>query len=376
MKRQHSHERSRVVGADTLTEIRQNADWRRVFDALGLVRAQRRGSVDDWWASSPFATDADPSFHMNARGWYCFSSGQGGGVLELVQEVKGLDCYAAGQWLLDSGLSHRGGQAGATPLPRPAGGEEQGERPAKEPKTPNKPIRKNLVPSLDPAHPELVRRGISAETCAYLGCGAYGEEHRGHLAGRIVFQVRGVEEKDGRLQPVILTHMGRALSDEKEAEGGKWHAYKGFHKTLEIYNLDHLLLDERAVAQARESGHVVLVEGCFDVAKLVEAGILNVGATFGTHLDQDQLSRLRLIAERTGVRDFRVWYDRDKAGWQGQQKAVELIDATGELKADGFDWNVAFPSPTRGYVQIPDALKDPGEFSVGQLRFLREKQVV
>jgi hypothetical protein len=359
-----------------LSEIRDNADWRRVFDALGLMRDERRSKIDDWWASSPFAADSDPSFHINDGGWYCFSSGQGGGVLELVQQVHNLDCYAAGRWLLEHGLSHcrRFAEVEGSPAPPPSG-EKRTEAP-KRAKAPNTPIRQNLVPVLSADHPELQRRGLSAATCAYLGCGAYGEERKGSLAGRIVFQVRGIGEKDGGLQPVVLTHMGRALTDEQEREGGKWHAYGGFHKTLEIYNLDHLMLDDRAVAQTQASGHVLLVEGCFDVAALVEAGILNVGATFGAHLDEDQLPRLKQIAARTRVARFRVWYDRDPAGSSGQQKAVDLINATDALSADGFDWTVAFPSPTRGAVQIPQFLTDPGEFTAEQLRFLRAQRIV
>lgn len=359
-----------------MSEIRRNADWRRVFDALGLARDERRSKVDDWWARSPFADDRTPSFHINDGGWYCFSTAEGGGVLELVQKVHDLDCYAAGRWLLDNGLSHCGAFPGTdvTPAPPPSG--EKKTDPPKREKTPNTPIRQNLVPALGTDHPELIRRGLSAATCAYLGCGAYGEDRKGPLAGRIVFQVRGIEENGGQLRPTILTHMGRALSDAQEQAGGKWHAYGGFHKTLEIYNIDHLLLDDQAITQAQACGHVLLVEGCFDVAALIEAGILNVGATFGSHLDAGQLPRLEQIAQRTGVGKFRIWYDRDVAGIQGQHKAIERINATGTLTAEGFDWNAAFPSPTRGDVAIPPSLTDPGEFTAEQLRFLRERGVI
>lgn len=359
-----------------MSELRRNADWRRVFDALGLVRDERRSKVDDWWASSPFADDRTPSFHINDGGWYCFSTGEGGGVLELVQKVHNLDCYAAGRWLLEHGLSQCSRVTGAEASPAPPPSGEKKTDAAIRAKTPNAPIRQNLVPALVTDHPELTRRGLSAATCAYLGCGAYGEKRKGPLAGRIVFQVRGVDEKDGQLRPVILTHMGRALTDEQEQEGGKWHAYGGFHKTLEIYSLDHLLLDDHAIAQAQACGHVLLVEGCFDVAALVEAGIRNVGATFGAHLDEDQLPRLEQIAARIGVARFRIWYDRDKAGAQGQHKAVERINATGTMTAEGFDWEMAFPSPTRGAVQIPQSLTDPGEFTAEQLRFLRARGVI
>jgi hypothetical protein len=176
--------------------------------------------------------------------------------------------------------------------------------------------------------------------------------------------------------PVILSHIGRALTEAQEEARGKWHHYRGFGKTQELYNIDRLLLDPAAGAQARTSGHILLVEGCFDVAKLVEAGILNVGATFGAHLDADQLPRLQEIATTTGVNHFRVWFDRDPSGAAGQAKAVALLQASGGLTATGFDWAVSFPSPARGRVPIPATVTDPGECSEEQLRFLRRKNQV
>jgi len=367
----------RYLVASDLDEINRQADWRALFEALGLVRDDHRSKLDDWWARSPFAEDRTPSFHMNDRGWHCFSTGQGGGPVRLVQLRLGLDCYAAGRWLLEHGLSSCSRLTDTAPAAAPpASGEEETSETPRTAKTPNRPIRQDLLPALDASHPELARRGLSAATCAYLGCGYYGEEHRGPLAGRIVFQVRSVKEKAGRLAPVILTHMGRALTAEQAQAAGKWYAYKGFRKTLELYNQDKLLLDPDAIAQAQATGRILLVEGGFDVARLVEAGILNVVASFGAHLDEDQLPRLRAIAKRTRVRQVRVWYDRDEAGGHGQQQAIERITRSGDLVADGFDWDVTFPSPARGEVGIPAALTDPGELSVEQLRFLRQQGLV
>jgi hypothetical protein len=72
----------------------------------------------------------------------------------------------------------------------------------------------------------------------------------------------------------------------------------------------------------------------------------------------------------------RLWYDRDKAGDRGQKQAVDRINETGDLTAEGFDWNVTFPSPTRGRVQIPETIGDPGEFSEKQLNYLRKSQML
>ena len=69
-------------------------------------------------------------------------------------------------------------------------------------------------------------------------------------------------------------------------------------------------------------------------------------------------------------------FDRDEAGRRGQEQAVALINSADGLAADGFDWEVSFPSPARGSVKIPETLTDPGEFSGEQLTWLRERGVI
>jgi len=54
--------------------------------------------------------------------------------------------------------------------------------------------------------------------------------------------------------------------------------------SLELYNLDHAILDDEATDQAKATEHVLVVEGPFDVARLYAAGIRNVVATFGASL--------------------------------------------------------------------------------------------
>ena len=96
---------------DKLREVRSNADWRKLFDALGLKRDPHKSSADDWWAKSPFTDERDPSFHINDKGFYCFSTQESGGVIELVQAYfrhrtgEALNCYNAGRWLLEQGVS-------------------------------------------------------------------------------------------------------------------------------------------------------------------------------------------------------------------------------------------------------------------------------
>jgi 5S rRNA maturation endonuclease (ribonuclease M5) len=310
-----------------------------------------------------------------------------------------MNCYEAGKWLLENRLSRvttgskassvlrekEKGSTGNTEERRGAGEDTEQDpqdvvKPREEDETQkreNVPIRQTLLPSLDMGHPEFKKRGISQGTCAYLGCGYLSENSKSPLSGRLVFQVRGVQEDEEQsLHPAVLTHMGRATTKDQEDQGGKWWIYGGFHKTLELYNIDKVILDKEAVRQARETGHVIVTEGCFDVAKLVEAGVRNAVATFGVHLAEDQVKRLKQIAEKAGVREFLFWYDRDKAGNEGQEKALEILKGEEEITTKAFDWEMSFSSPIRGDVKIPENIGDVCEFSVEQLRWLRLRKVI
>ena len=120
----------------------------------------------------------------------------------------------------------------------------------------------DLRPYLRSDHPEWGRRGISAETCRYLGCGflphRVGAKTSSPLNSRLVFQVRGVLENGHHLEPVILSHSGRALTGQQEESDGKYWSYP-FRKGLEIYNQDKLLLDVEACSQTGAFG-LILVE--------------------------------------------------------------------------------------------------------------------
>lgn len=386
------------LDADRLREVRQNTDWRKLFVALDVPKDEKKSKQHDWWGKSPLKPgERNASFHMNDQGWYCHSTGQGGGPIELVQAVyPGMSCYDAGRWLLEHQVSFlvtetrarvetatSGNGSRETPPVESAAVQAAGAQ--EQEGTENRPIRQDLRPRMNRSHPAFAGRGIwQEEVLEELGAGHW-ERHRPRkdgrpdpLNGRLVFQVRGLREQSGTgmLKPVILTHTGRALTDEQEERDGKWWTFPGFRKSLELYNLDLAILDQEADRQARQHGHVIIVEGCFDVAKLWTAGIRNVVATFGAHLSKEQMPRVDLLSEMLGVDRFLVFYDRDQDGTQphgmGAADAVDLLGRRG-FEADAFDWNQTFPSPMRGEVAIPPEITDPAEFSVEQLQWLRRE---
>ena len=378
--------RTPFLDNERLRDVRQNTDWRKLFTALQIRKDQRKSREHDWWGWSPLNPDeGNASFHMNDRGWYCHSTGRGGGPIELLQALhQGMTCYDAGRWLLDHRVSFLVAETrsaittteGAAPTTVPTKMPSVQSRP-----TENRPIRQDLRSRLDPTHPTFTERGIPVEVLQDLGVGFWQRQQARKdgkpdpLNGRLVFQVRRLHEDDEGLKPVILTHTGRALTAEQEERDGKWWTFPGFVKSLELYNVDLAILDDEAIRQANETEHVIIVEGCFDVAKLWAAGIKNVVATFGARLYAEQLPRLELLSELLGVDRFLIWYDRDQDGsvphGRGAIEALNLIRQNG-YAADVFDWNQSFSSPRRGTVPIPSSIQDPCEFSMEQLRWLRE----
>ena len=371
----------RFFHPDELSAIRQGCDWRRLLDDLGVRADVKRCTTGEFWGYSPFNPDEQTaSFHMTEPGvWYDWStratapgrSKPGGGVIELVQAIHAargevLKLNEAAGWLLECGYSRLSSPPEQSP-PRPEAAADA-DTPA-----PNKPITIDLVPRLSElgTHPQFRQRGISAATCQYLRCG-YLNASKGALAGRIVFQVGGVSE-DGASR-VILSHVGRATTPKQE-EKGKWRFYRGFNPSLTLFHLDNLLLDPAAREQATTTGHVLLVEGAFDVAKCVEAGIRNVVATFGAHLSDTQAALLRNALDQLGAREVRLFYDRDRAGLTASEDETGRLSALG-VATTAFDWEQQFTDKEGQTKPIPATIQDPCDFSAAQLRWLRARKVL
>ena len=359
-------EKSRfVMPKEQLPKIWQMANWEKVIEVFGLeVDEKRRGKPDEIWIKSPFTGEKTASLHLNLTEniFKDFSSGLGAkcGVLNFCQDLLGLrgqtmNCYEVASWMMENGISNMDVSSQEV---------KQNVQVLKEPEE-NKPIRVDLRPWLQPQHLELRSRQVSEATCRYLGCGFLPERAKvSPLNERLVFQVRGVSGS----KPIILTHVGRALTPQQKETDGKYWGFP-FFKRLEIYNQDKLLLDASARQQVERFG-LVLVEGFFDVAALVESGCLNVGALMGSHMTEQQMARIKFISSRVPIPKITVFLDRDEAGNTGAEKAVALLRANG-FSAEAFDWNQIFKRSGADLVEIPATIRDAGDMSVRQLQWLR-----
>lgn len=386
------------VDREVLEQLKTNCDNKGVFLGLGLkaVKITKNKLI----AISPFnPSEKHPSFEMYLQKhyWRCFSTNRYGSILDLVSLLQNCDVYESARWIISNGYSSYSkqfktkglqivcSQNSVTPSINKdlsdsvstVSGDEgknfnyRGRNELGE----NKQAKFDLLRYLRPSHSEFIRRGITKEVCEYLRCG-FLENGGRSMRARLVFQIYGVSVGDGgALSPILLSHVGRATT-EKQLQEAKWWQYEGFHKSNELYNIDRVLLDEKAKQQALDLGWVLVVEGCFDVAKLVTANCLNVIAIFGSSLAAQQIEKLKLIAERLGKEiTFLLWFDKDKAGVEGQNTAINLLKESG-LKATGFDWERKFSKDEGSIVGFPDTVKDPCEFSIEQLKYLRKMRII
>ena len=367
---------SKTISRDQLPQIWQQASWLEVIKVFALQVDHKRSRRDDEiWIKSPFTQEEKASMHvsLSANTFKDFSSGKGGGIMQfcrlmLRRQGREMTLFEVAQWMVSEGIctaNHLESQSVCVQR-------QQGERAAVgSSNTTNPAIEIDLRRYLRPDHPELHRRGISAATCRYLGCGFLPQrtwaKTASPLNSRLVFQVRGLRENGHSLQPVILSHAGRALSPEQEACHGKYWSYP-FRKGWEIYNQDHILLDDQAWRQANTFG-LILTEGFFDVAKLVEAGCRNAVALMGSTISAQQIERLVWIHARVRFPRIVLFLDRDPAGQNGVRQVRERLSLH-NLPVSVFDWDQLVPFDGHRAQPIPESIRDPADMSVQHLRTL------
>lgn len=373
---------SKTISREQLPQIWQEANWLEVIKVFALEVDHKRSRRDDEvWIKSPFTQEDKASMHVSLSEniFKDFSSGKGGGIMQFCREMlrrqgQEMTMRQVARWMVAEGIStvnHPESQSsfGQREQVKKAGpGVSKNTNPA---------IKIDLRRYLRPDHPEWRRRGISAPTCQYLGCGFLPQrtwaKTASPLNSRLVFQIRGIRENGHGLHRIILTHTGRALTREQEDSHGKYWSYP-FKKGWEIYNQDHILLDEEARRQANTFG-LILTEGFFDVAKLVEADCRNVVALMGSTISAEQIKRLMWIHARVRFPRILLFLDRDPAGQSGILQIREQL-APHALPVTVFDWDQWAPGNGQGPKPIPESIKDPADMPVEQLRTMRRQGIL
>jgi DNA primase len=166
----------------------------------------------------------------------------------------------------------------------------------------NPPLTFDL--KLDPAHPYLDERGLSAEIVTEFGMGYC---NRGLMAGRICIPIHN---ERGELVAYAGRWPGEAVPDDQE----RYKLPAKFQKSRVLYNLHRIA----------EGEHVVLVEGYWSAIRLHALG-LPVAALMGWSASADQIALLR----DRGTRFITLLLDGDETGQRGRERV--LPDLAGEF---------------------------------------------
>ncbi len=331
-----------------IDDLRMQADIVQVVQEY--VSLRKSGAV--YKGLCPFHSEKTPSFQVNReKGFFhCFGCRAGGDVFKFLELQEKLGFVDA--------VKHLAAKFGM-PIP-----EEVGARESHADATEREALLKVHERAADyfqaqlrtPAGGRAMRmlheRGLTAETIKRLGLGYAPPSLEGlktalnkdglapHLlvrSGLAVERDNGqtVDRFRGRLMiPIardagsIVAFGGRAMETDQQPKYLNSPETPIYVKSRTLYGLN------LTKADIRRLGYAVLVEGYFDFAQLVQAGIAPVVASCGTALTSAQAQLLRRFTAKVILS-----FDPDAAGQGAAAKSCEL------LVAEGFEVNVAVLPP-------------------------------
>ena len=296
-------------------DIKARADFHAVLTHYGLKLV---GSGEQAKMLCPFHDDERPSCSVNlGKGlWHCFRGCGAGNVLDFVHRMETKDGatvslrQAALKLAELSGVNlgdrkavegrreprraSRAMDAVVSPPESQNGALERPEAPhaatPTEPK-PNKPL--GFALDLDPGHPYLLERGVPGIVIQPFGLGYCG---KGIMAGRLCIPIHNASGE-------LVAYAGRFVGDPADLPAGeeKYKLPKGFHKSLELFNLHRV----------KGCRHVVVVEGFFGALRLHSLRKPAV-ALMGSSMSDAQV---KLLEEHCPeLRHVTVMLDGDEAG--------------------------------------------------------------
>jgi DNA primase len=325
-------------------------DLRMQADILQVVQeyVSLRKSGATYKGLCPFHSEKSPSFHVNRdKGFFhCFGCGVGGDVFKFLELQEKLGFVDA--------VKHLASKFGM-PLPEQVGGRDAhadaAEREAllKAHERAAEYFQAQLsTPPGRRALRMLHDRGVTADTIRKLGIGYAPPASEGLKAalleeglplpllvrsGLAVERDNGqtVDRFRGRLMiPIardagsIVAFGGRAMERDQQPKYLNSPETTIYSKGRTLYGLN------LTKADIRRLGYAVMVEGYFDFAQLVQAGIAPVVASSGTALTPAQAQLLRRFTSKVILS-----FDPDAAGQGAAVRSCEL------LVAEGFEVNVA-----------------------------------
>jgi DNA primase len=327
-----------------IDDLRMQADIVQVVQEY--VSLKKTGAT--YKGLCPFHSEKTPSFHVNRdKGFFhCFGCGVGGDVFKFLELQEKMGFQDAVRHLA---------QKFGLPIPEPVGGPEAksdaAEREAllKVQERAAAYFSAQLEADAGTKARRLLRdRGITADTITRLGLG-YAPPGSESLKTVLLKEGLGlplllrsglvVERESGQtvdrfrsrlMIPIardagsIVAFGGRAMESDQQPKYLNSPETPIYAKSRTLYGLNLTKGDIRRL------GYAVLVEGYFDFAQLLQAGVAPVVASCGTALTAAQAQLLRRFTSK-----IILSFDPDAAGQGAAVRSCEL------LVAEGFEVNVA-----------------------------------
>jgi DNA primase len=322
-----------------IDDLKSHADIVQVV-AERVPSLKRSGAT--WKGLCPFHGEKTPSFHVNGdKGFFhCFGCSVGGDVIKFIELYEKVTFPEAVRQ-----LAARAGLVVPESEDARQDAETQRERDAllKIHEVAAAWFREQLAgPAGAAARRLLAGRGMTAATIEQVGFGyapASREALKAHLikqgfqpalairSGLVVEREQGVLADRFRNRLIIpiardtgsvIAFGGRAMDAGQQPKYLNSPETPIYVKGRTIYGLH---LSKAAIQKAR---HAVLVEGSFDVAQALQAGITNVVASSGTALTAAQARLLKRFASVVVLS-----FDPDAAGQGAAARTSELLVAEG-----------------------------------------------
>lgn len=318
-------------------EILSRVDF---VDLVSKKTTLTRTRQDRYRGLSPFKNEKTPSFFVNANNktWYCFATGQGGGVLDYVEKVEGFGTRAeAIRFLAElTGVELEDVSSEESLIKKTLSMAQEY-------------FRKDVTPAVE----YMQGRGFDADVVDKYELGYIGNGYAllKYLESRKVTKDILVKsglfidnEAKGTLQPrffnrvmipikdaygSIVSFTGRDVTNDGYAKYLHGPITSVFKKSEIVWNLSN------ARPSMAEKEMVVLCEGQMDAIAINEAGIPAV-ATLGTSLSRSQLEQVTKY-----VSNVYVLYDSDEAGEKGLIRAFKIAQ---EADIDAVVYSVVLPA--------------------------------
>ena len=301
------------------------------------VRLKQAGR--DYTGLCPFHKEKSPSFHVNRdkQVFHCFGCGAGGGLMQFVMRVEGLDFVEALKLLAD--------RAGII-LPEDGDVKDNDAKYRQKQRIYeiNKLAARFFYDTLTKT-PEgkvgleyFYNRKILPQTITKYGLG-YAPDKYDALLGYLrskgysdkeLLDAQVIGQKNGKifdffrgrvifpiidLRGNVIGFGGRVLNDAKPKYLNTT-ASPVFDKGRSLFSLN--------LAKKSNDNRLILCEGYMDVISVYQAGIPNVVATLGTALTENQAKLLMKYC-----REILICYDSDEAGQTATRRAIDIINSVG-----------------------------------------------